>query len=103
MPIGQPTRLVGVSTMLGGALGQFFIDLDKIPEPVRSDYEKALHKELLDLANRLRPLATEKILSGEELRVAIERTPELKVQIDLQPSDLGRVHCDEPRCPLKRK
>src|SRR6266849_6655346 len=46
----------GVRSMLGGALGRLFVDLDRIPEPERSSYENSLHRELLALAQRFQPL-----------------------------------------------
>ena len=103
MPTIERATLVGVPTMLVGALGQLFVDLDKIPELNRSEYERALHQELLELANRSRPLATAQILSSEVVRAAVEFTPELHMKIDLRPTDTVRMRCDAALCPLKRQ
>ena len=102
MPEMEPTKLPAPTMLLGGALGQLFVDLDGIPERERSAYETALHKELLELANRSRPLTSPITLTGHELRAAIDDFPGLEVRIDVQPTDTTRVRCDDPHCPNKR-
>jgi len=79
--------------MLGGALGRLFVDLDRIPEPERSSYEYALHRELLALAQRFQPL-----------RIAIERGHDFALEVDLKPqgSDITRLRCEKFDCPNKR-
>jgi hypothetical protein len=95
----------GVRVMLDGALGRLFFDLDKIPKPMRSAYESALHRELLELSQRLRPLSSTESLTGAMLRRAIERSPGLMAEVDAGSSswDVTRLHCNEPNCPNKRR
>ena len=89
--------------MLGGALGQLFLDLDKVPVSERSSYENALHQQLLEIAQRAWPLSSTQMFTSDLLRQTIEANPSLRVQIDLDAgSDVTRLHCSKPDCPNKR-
>ena len=75
--------------MLAGALGQLFLNLDKIAPCDRSEYEDALHRELLELARRLQPLPSAEPVDAVMLRKAIETATypvNLRVGIDLGPA-----------------
>jgi hypothetical protein len=90
--------------MLAGALGRLFLDLDKVPESERSPYESALHRELVEIAQRLQPLPSQQNFGSWSLRQAIESSPALRVQVDLDldGSDVTRLRCSKPDCPNKR-
>jgi hypothetical protein len=89
-------------SMLGGALGRFFLDLDKVQN--RSPYEEALHKELLELAKRSEPLSLAYKLTTDLVRSAIQSSPALQVEIDSSPGpdDTVRLKCGRADCPNKR-
>jgi hypothetical protein len=88
--------------MLGGALGQLFLDLDKVQG--RSPYEEALHKELVELAKRSEPVSVAYKLTTDSVRAAIQSSPALQVAIDSSPgrNDTVRVKCGRADCPNKR-
>jgi len=90
--------------MLTPALGRLFLDLDKIPERERSRYEDALHRELLEMAQRLQPRSSQRLLSALAVRQAIESSPALQVQVDLDLGgpDVTRLRCNKADCPNKR-
>jgi len=91
--------------MLDGALGQLFLDLDKISESKRSNYENGLHRQLLEIAQRLRPLSSTTPFTSISLSQAIRDAVALRVQVDLDlgGSDTTRLHCTKPDCPNKRR
>jgi hypothetical protein len=90
--------------MLDGALAQLFLDLDAIPQAERSEYENALHVELLELAYRLQPLSRSLRFTAAALKVDL-KTLEIAASdagLQLVKSDSIRLRCEAPNCPNKR-
>lgn len=72
---------------LGGALGQLLTDLDKVEAPDRSEYEDALHRELLQVGHVLNRLKWSIQPSGKIYAGA---------------ADTMRISCSKSDCPNKR-
>src|SRR5271170_1039726 len=102
--------------MLEGALGRLFRDLDAIGRSRRSAYENALHSELaclfvlVEQAMRLhqgRPEAPTRGVNfpGAIMGTRIDMPGIAGMVVDLTPAggDITRLHCDEPKCPNKRR
>jgi hypothetical protein len=84
--------------VLGGALGQFFQDLDHIAAADRSPYENALHGELLELGRGLHHLLS-RYLTGATLRHDIRPT----ILVGPNQDDATRIFCPKNDCPNKRR
>jgi hypothetical protein len=94
--------------MLDGPLAQLFLDLHNIPENHRSEYETALHGQLLELGNRLRPLSAGDKVDADWLADSLtqgERADRgvFHAHVDLGGSDIKRLNCKKPDCPNKRQ
>jgi hypothetical protein len=123
--IRHPARKTGVSAqgaslaMLGPALRQLFLELDKFASSERTTFENDLHRELLQVAQMLGAaqravspiLSTIQIesfsLSGIRQSITEMLTPKTYVDLDLGsapppvPITLT-TQCSYPKCPNKR-